>query len=195
MVDLTARSQVGSQERLELLLREEAHLFNLFGDPASHLPLPRRASLEMVPAGPVDAGQRVKLAGVVQGMTNGRVLVTLETPRDHAMDKGAPLPPGVDLDPKARGARALRLRIRRAYERANDPVIARVRADVRNGKFKVTIRIPEKIKPGRLVIKALVTESASADLDRPPFTAAASLKVDVVRAAESRGRNRGGSYY
>ncbi len=158
----------GGRKRLRALLAEETAIFNLFGDPASVVPIPPSLSMTVTAGGeaPVDriaAGARLRIRGEVPGAGSGVVHLSLERPREQATRlRAAPLPKGADLDPDAPGAAALRAKILARYLEANDWVVARREVRVRDGRFDGSLRVPAELR-GKLVVKAAFVASTDAD--------------------------------
>jgi hypothetical protein len=135
-----------------------ARLYNLLGDPALKLDLPAAdLTLEL-------DGRTV--VGTVERLRDGSALVTLETDRSDparpddlvaVADANDP-----DLESKAAGN----------YRAANDRVLARAEAVVRNGRFEITLEEPPP--PRAAVIKAYAWGT---DATGAPFDSLGALRL------------------
>lgn len=111
---------------LQELRRMHVQLYNLLGDPALQLAVPRLAVDRLAVAGG-------RLTGRVEGMVTGAVTVTVETDRTAPARSGdlVMVFGGADPDLDAKAAHN--------YDIANDVVLARVDGDVSNGQFEVPL--------------------------------------------------------
>lgn len=110
---------------------EQLALYNLLGDPAL---LPAYPDAECSLEAPEKAapGATIEASGKVPGRRDGAVVVRLEVPRASFVEELEPLD-GADDE-------AVRLR---NYARANDKTLVAVEAEVVDGRFEVSLTVPE----------------------------------------------------
>ena len=135
-----------------------ARLYNLLGDPALQVSVPRPGGVVLERDGP-------SLAGRVDGMARGEVLVTLETGRASPARPEAIVAVGADdpdLDAKAAAN----------YVLANERVLLQAHARVRDGRFAITLAEP--IPSNAALIKAYAW---GADAGGSLFDAVGSLGI------------------
>ena len=140
---------------LEALKRDNARMYNLFGDPATRLRYPGPATIE-TPSATALARSTLDLTVRAEGASRGEVLVTLETERNRV--RGA-LTSAADLA-KLSDEEAFE-RMTENYARALDKVVERVELPIADGLARLTLRAPDE--PGRYFVKVLV-RSASGDV-------------------------------
>ncbi|GIW73039.1 MAG: hypothetical protein KatS3mg102_2581 [Planctomycetota bacterium] len=132
---------------LARLAADNAFLYNLLGDPALVLALPRPGGIVLELAGgqPV-AGGRLTVRGRVPELERGQVVLTLEVERDRYVEEPA-LP--------AAGTRREEPEIVRTHARANTKHHLRLQAAVRDGSFRATLALPAELWPGTYHLKAV----------------------------------------
>jgi hypothetical protein len=115
------------EERLEHL-----QLFNLFGDPTMRLPYPREVKFQTPQA--ATAGETLKVQG--ESSVNGTASVELVVPLDRIQ-----LPRRDRYESSAKA----RKEFDATYERANNPRLAAVSTEVRDGHFSAELPIPKDV--------------------------------------------------
>jgi hypothetical protein len=123
-VDQVARIQVAAADE-PILRAQTVNLYNLFGDPAAALELPRaQVAFDPLPARPLDTGHLV-VSGTAPGVSEGTALVTLEVDRDMTLTD--PLP-GSD-----------QATIQANWRAAVNKVFASATVPVHGGAFQATL--------------------------------------------------------
>jgi hypothetical protein len=156
MIDMAATSLMPAPERMARERLDQILLYNLLGDPALQLALPRGRVRLRAPAD-LQPGEEAEILGaaVTDGGTPvpaGRVLLTLEIVRTEMLH---PLEPLDGLEGEERLAA-----IARNYERANDKVAAVATGEVEQGTFRLRLEAPADLRPGSYVWKVYVASGA-----------------------------------
>ncbi len=140
-VDFSARMMIREGPPLDRIRVDHACLFNLLGDPALLIARTRH-SVDLVPD---LRGDRLEVAGLVEGMAGGRLVLTLESTRDVILQALEPLQPG---------AADLADVIARNYAKANDKVLVRKEADLAANPFLHVLEVPPDLPAGTYLVKA-----------------------------------------
>jgi hypothetical protein len=143
------KGQLDEEGLAERLLEDERHLYNLLGDPALVVRLPRPISVEAPDEAP--AGTKV----VVKAGGKSLLAVTLEKPRSVRTDLQGLDPaqgPEVMKDP------AVAKRVRETNAQANDLVVVRGSVDGARG----VLDLPRDLEPGEHYLVKVVTASGEA---------------------------------
>lgn len=125
------------------LLGSHLRSYTLMGDPALRLPQPASNIEIMAKEHTVRPGGTLEVCGLVNGSPNGALTITLETERTVLAH---PLLPWSDQNPKRDDL------VETNWLRANDKVLFS-RTIHSGGRFFFLLEIPEKIKPGKYVIR------------------------------------------
>ncbi len=131
---------------------EHLEMFVLLGDPALRLPvLPVDVGLQVT--GNVVPGNTITVAGKVSPRLAGaRAKLTLERPLTSF---------AADLQPLPSAAGEERARVMLAnHERSNRFVLAVQEATVRDGRFEVQVKLPDKVPWPKLVLRAYAVNEA-----------------------------------
>jgi hypothetical protein len=131
---------------MQRLALDNAHLYNLLGDPALVLALAPPGGVRLQ-VGRARTGQPLEVRGRVEAVASGRARVSLEVTRDRFVEEPEPLAAGTEPDPE---------QIARNHARANRKRVVEVEATVEAGSFVATVPIPDDVWPGAYAVKALV---------------------------------------
>jgi hypothetical protein len=172
---LVTMAAAAASDRIDMagLRRSHVALYNLLGDPAMEIahPAGRIMELELV---------RDRVRGLVPGMAQGTVRITIER-------AAASLPPADRLEAVVdRADPDLPRKAARNYPLANDRVLLRLDAPIRDGRFDVAL--PQPRPAGAAVLKAY---AVGANAHGAPADAAGArrlLKRRIERRATRRPR-------
>ena len=147
---------------LRQLRRMHVKLYNLLGDPALKIALPR---------GRIEgfALQGDRITGRVKGMAGGRVLITLETRRTSPARSDGLIGLDGDDDPD------LEAKARNNYPIANDLVLLRLEGRINDGRFSV--QLPDRLPSNAAVIKAY---ASGRDDSGRPLDAITALRLKLA---------------
>jgi hypothetical protein len=172
-IDFGAMSLLPKPELMARERYDQVYLYNLLGDPALQVSLPR-GQVELTAPVRSTPGGAVELSASVQApdgspMAAGHATVTLEIERSKIAQ---------ELEPTAQltGA-AAEAAMERNYERANDKVVWRGAAEVENGELALTIELPGGLAPGKYAWKVYAHGSAGDALGSCPVEIAPPAKV------------------
>ena len=112
--------------------------YNLLGDPALAIRRPPQA-IELATHGFPGAGRTFSITGKAK---SGPIEITFECVR------------GKFCHPVDMVGDTLEAQLARRYANANDKVVARVKADVKDGEFETEMELPKDLKPGKYFLKA-----------------------------------------
>ncbi|MHC4416358.1 MAG: C25 family cysteine peptidase [Planctomycetota bacterium] len=124
---------------LRELRRMHVRLYNLLGDPALRIALPRRQIVDFA----LD-GDRV--TGRIDGMSGGKVVITVETDRTAPAGAEALVPVAGADDPDLEAKAAVN------YAIANNRVLSRLEGEVTGGRFEIVVT--GRITPPAALVKA-----------------------------------------
>ncbi len=143
------KGQLDEEGLAERLIEDERHLYNLLGDPALVMRLPRPISVEAPDEAP--AGTRV----VVKAGGSTLLALTLEKPRSVRSDIQ-----GLDpaQGPEVMSDAAVEKQVRETYARANDLVVVHGSVDGARG----VLDLPRDLEPGQHYLVKVVTASGEA---------------------------------
>jgi hypothetical protein len=123
---------------LEPMRKDVILHYNLLGDPALRIRRPAE-DLELAPHGNPGPGRTFTVSGAAK---QGPVELTFECPSDKFVHP-------VDLV-----GDTAEEQLARRYANANDKVVVKTTATLEDGRFEAQIELPEKLKPGKYVLKA-----------------------------------------
>ncbi len=132
----------------ERLVEDERSLYNLLGDPALRVKLPRRISVEAPASAPAGTSVTVKTDEDLSALTLERV----RAPRSDLQGLDAA------LGPESMKDAAVVERVRETYRRANDALLVQGKLDGARG----VLALPQDLAPGTYVIKVVTAKGAIA---------------------------------
>jgi len=135
-------------DALPRMRRDVVRHYNLLGDPAVRLHVPRSLTIHVQPA-----EGKLLVTGSAP-MREGTCLVSLETARDRYVRTPGKVPPPTDPG----FAQAMRDR----YVLANDKAISRAEVGVSDGAFAAELPLPTDLQPGTYPVKAFAWDNAGA---------------------------------
>jgi len=126
------------QTTLMDLRKMHVKLYNLLGDPATRLPLPPQSVSNL-------KFENSRVTGSIPGMKSGTIAITAETSRPSFAhpEKLDPVTGDNDSDLEKKAANN--------YPLANDRVLARFEATVKNGEF--TVALPDSLPTAAAVLR------------------------------------------
>jgi hypothetical protein len=143
-------NSVDGDAKIPLATQRQEHLemFMLLGDPALKLPA-IAADVELKIAGEVAPGETLTVSGKVPPRLAGaKVRVTLERPVSSQPPDAEPLPKEAAQRDKVMLAN---------HDRANRFALQTVEVEVRDGRFKAKLEVPQKLPYPRLIVRAYAT--------------------------------------
>jgi hypothetical protein len=158
---------LGDPNLLRRFCRDEVYLYNLLGDPALRPCFPT-GTVALRAEKQVLVGTPLQVTGTVSNVKSGRGEVTLEIERDKIQKPLKKL--------KGKKGSALERAIEYNYKVANDKVLLKRTVTVKDGGFRLVLKIPKKLKPGTYYIKCYARDGSG--------DATGSRKV-VVKAPEA----------
>ena len=146
----------GGRTSLEQQRREHLEMWLLLGDPALKLDVPN-SRIELQAAATARPGESVRLSGTLPaGINAPTVRVLIERPFGSAQPT-----PATNAEPAT------------AHARANDLVLKAFEVPVVDGKFEVSVPIPEQPRYPRLILRAIAIS--------PDQTASGACVVTIKR--------------
>jgi hypothetical protein len=163
MLAMLAKPHLSSAVDVPSLVRDHLHLYHLFGDPASRIPLAVSFAGLTAPdqAAP---GEAVRVSGELPAGATGPVTVRLEKSRASLL--GSPAAASTDADA-----------IRAAHRAANTTLVVETTVEAAENKFSATLTVPADLAPGDYVLTASVSGAVEG---------ASSRVVKIGAAATSR---------
>jgi hypothetical protein len=131
-------STIQGPTSLEPMRKDVILHYNLLGDPALRIRRPAE-DLELAPHGNPGPGRTFTVSGTAK---KGPVELTFECARDKFYHP-------VDLV-----GDTAEEQIARRYTNANNKVVVKTTATLEDGRYEAEIELPEKLKPGKYVLKA-----------------------------------------
>lgn len=150
-LDAAAKAWVGSKEIEQRLRVDHQYLYNLLGDPALQVAMPRYDVKVEVDKEYAKSGEKITVSGTCEGVKEGKAVVTFEC------DITEPLYPGqkAAADEKAQIER---------FAENNDKVAFSQEVEVKDGKFSFVMAVPKSapkgtagLQPGTYYIKVYLT--------------------------------------
>lgn len=118
---------------LKGLRKMHVKLYNLLGDPAMRIALPKQVITDLSYEPAIEEAKPARITGRIQGMKTGRVSITAESPRivPAKADKLQPVLSENDPELESKAANN--------YPIANDRVLMRYEGEVVDGRFRITM--------------------------------------------------------
>jgi hypothetical protein len=161
LIATLAKPHLSKATSIDDLVRDNAYLYNLLGDPASKLPLPVVAKAFLGPDAAAP-GATIELSVETGACREGTAIVALERLRAAAA-KTKPADPKIEAD------------VERTHREANDVVVVEARGEVRDGAWSGALSLPTDLKSGDYVLTIYVESKDGA----PDAAAARSIRIEA----------------
>lgn len=161
-IDGMAAGTVGGPDMQARYRLDGSLAYNLFGDPATRMPWPKKAKLDAPKA--CEPGAELAVEGTAD-LGDGTALVTLEPERLKSIEP---------LEKVDRDAKDLGKVLKRNWKRMNEGVAAEAEVAMKGGAFEATLRIPGGLREGTWLLKVYACDGKS--------DAIASRKVKIEAA-------------
>ncbi|MFC1707710.1 C25 family cysteine peptidase [Planctomycetota bacterium] len=135
---------------LEKVIRDNMHLYNLFGDPALAVAYPQGADIKLDVPDAAIAGKSLRVKGKVKGLKSGTAIVSFELARNRFAEEEE------GDDDESEEELSEDEQIERSYQLANKKALSRVEVKIERGRFQASLDVSDELFPGTYYVKAYV---------------------------------------